>query len=145
MRKALASLPRTVWLLGAISLLNDAASDMIYPLVPLYVASVLMAGPKALGWIEGVAEAASSLLKLFSGALADRMRRIKPFVVAGAMESGRFRADTLIDTAPGSMRVGIKTIQDKHNLGTIDVTTVLAKSSNVGVVKIALTMKPEEM
>ena len=56
MRAALASLPRTVWLLGAISLLNDAASDMIYPLVPLYVASVLMAGPKALGWIEGVVE-----------------------------------------------------------------------------------------
>jgi cell division protein FtsI (penicillin-binding protein 3) len=70
---------------------------------------------------------------------------IKPFVVAGAMESGRFRSDTLIDTSPGSMRVGIKTIQDKHNLGTIDVTTVLAKSSNVGVVKIALTMKPEAM
>ena len=43
------------------------------------------------------------------------------------------------------MRVGIKTIQDKHNLGTIDVTTVLAKSSNVGVVKIALTLKPEQM
>ena len=83
MRRALSGLPKTVWLLGAISLLNDAASDMIYPLVPLYVASVLMAGPKALGWIEGVAEAASSLLKLFSGALADRMRRIKPFVVVG--------------------------------------------------------------
>ena len=83
MRRALASLPRTVWLLGAISLLNDAASDMIYPLVPLYVATVLMAGPKALGWIEGVAEAAGSLLKLVSGVLADRMRRIKPFVVIG--------------------------------------------------------------
>jgi MFS family permease len=83
MRAALASLPRTVWLLGAISLLNDAASDMIYPLVPLYVASVLMAGPKALGWIEGVAEAAGSLLKLVAGTWSDRMRRIKPFVVFG--------------------------------------------------------------
>ena len=83
MRRALASLPKTVWLLGAISLVNDAASDMIYPLVPLYIASVLMAGPKALGWIEGVAEAAGSLLKLIAGVLADRMRRIKPFVVIG--------------------------------------------------------------
>ena len=83
MRRALAALPGTVWLLGAISLLNDAASDMIYPLVPLYVASVLMAGPKALGWIEGVAEAASALLKLFAGTLADRLQRIKPFVVVG--------------------------------------------------------------
>ena len=45
----LRALPRTVWLLGAIRLVNDAASDMIYPLVPLYLTSVLMAGPKALG------------------------------------------------------------------------------------------------
>jgi len=70
---------------------------------------------------------------------------IKPFVVAGALESGRFQPETLIDTAPGSVRVGIKTIQDKHNLGTIDVTTVLTKSSNVGVVKIALSFKPEQV
>ena len=54
--RAALQLPRTIWLLGAISLLNDAASDMIYPLVPIYLASVLMAGPKALGVIEGVAE-----------------------------------------------------------------------------------------
>ena len=83
MRAMLAGLPRTVWLLGFISLLNDAASDMIYPLVPLYVASVLMAGPKALGLIEGVAEAVGSLMKLVAGVLADRMRRIKPFIVFG--------------------------------------------------------------
>jgi cell division protein FtsI (penicillin-binding protein 3) len=70
---------------------------------------------------------------------------IKPFVVAAGMETGRFHADTLIDTSPGMMRVGIKTVKDKHNLGTIDVTTVLAKSSNVGVAKIALTLKPQEM
>ena len=62
-----------------------------------------------------------------------------------AIETGRYDADTLIETSPGALRVGSKTIQDKHNLGTIDVTTVLAKSSNVGVVKIALTLKPEEM
>jgi cell division protein FtsI (penicillin-binding protein 3) len=70
---------------------------------------------------------------------------IKPFVVAGAMETGRYHADTLIDTAPGMVRVGIKTVRDKHNLGTIDVTTVLAKSSNVGMAKIALTLRPREM
>jgi cell division protein FtsI (penicillin-binding protein 3) len=70
---------------------------------------------------------------------------IKPFVVAAGMESGRYHADTLIDTGPGMMRVGIKTVKDKHNLGTIDVTTVLAKSSNVGVAKIALSLKPQDM
>jgi len=70
---------------------------------------------------------------------------IKPFVVAAGMETGRYHGDTLIDTAPGMMRVGIKTVKDHNNLGTIDVTTVLAKSSNVGTVKIALSLKPQEM
>ena len=70
---------------------------------------------------------------------------IKPFVVAAGLESGRYQPDTLIDTGPGMMRVGIKTVKDKHNLGTIDVTTVLAKSSNVGVAKIALSLKPQDM
>jgi len=83
MLKSLKSLPRTVWLLGVISLVNDAASDMIYPLVPLYLTSVLMAGPKALGLIEGIAEAVSSLLKLVAGVLADRSRKVKYWVVAG--------------------------------------------------------------
>jgi len=70
---------------------------------------------------------------------------IKPFVIATAMKTGRFHADTLIDTSPGMLRVGIKTVKDHSNLGTVDVTTVLAKSSNVGTVKIALTLTPEQM
>lgn len=80
---AVRALPRTVWLIGAISLCNDAASDMIYPLVPLYLASVLMAGPKALGLIEGIAESVSSLLKLFAGVLADRSGKVRAWVIAG--------------------------------------------------------------
>ena len=83
MIESIRKLPRTVWLLGIISLVNDAASDMIYPLVPLYLASVLMAGPRALGIIEGVAEAVSSLLKLFAGVLADRTRHVRNWVLAG--------------------------------------------------------------
>lgn len=83
MLKALFGLPRTVWLLGLVSLFNDSASELLYPLVPLYLSSVLMAGPKALGIIEGIAEATSSLLKLFSGVLTDRSRSAKPWVVGG--------------------------------------------------------------
>lgn len=79
----LGKLPQTVWLLGLVSLFNDSASELLYPLLPLYLASVLMAGPRALGLIEGVAEATSSLLKLFSGVLVDRTRSAKPWVVAG--------------------------------------------------------------
>jgi len=51
----------------------------------------------------------------------------------------------VIDTSPGLLRVGASTVKDKRNLGAIDVTTVLARSSNVGVVKIAQTLRPEQM
>lgn len=83
MRHPLAVLPREVWLIGLISLVNDGASELIYPLLPLYLSSVLMAGPRALGLIEGVAEATASLLKLFSGVVVDRTRRMKPWIVGG--------------------------------------------------------------
>jgi MFS family permease len=86
--RSVAALPRTVWLLAAISLVNDAASDMIYPLVPLYLASVLMAGPKALGLIEGIAEAVSSVIKLFAGVLADRTGKTRAWVIAGYAIAG---------------------------------------------------------
>lgn len=76
-------LPATVWMLGAISFLNDAASDLVYPLVPLFVAQVLGAGPRALGVIEGLANATAALLKLVSGALYDRFPRAKGWLVAG--------------------------------------------------------------
>jgi len=83
MIRALLRLPGAVWLLGLVSLFNDAASELLYPLLPLYLASVLMAGPKALGIIEGIAEASSSLLKLFSGVLVDRTGTTKRWVVLG--------------------------------------------------------------
>lgn len=83
MLDAILSLPRTVWLIGLISLVNDAASDMLYPLIPLYLSSVLMAGPRALGIIEGIADATASLLKLFSGVIVDRSGRAKPWIVFG--------------------------------------------------------------
>jgi len=81
--RALFSLPRTVWLLGLVSLFNDSTSELVYPLVPLFLASVLMAGPKALGLIEGIAEATASLLKLFSGVLMDRRGHAKGWVAGG--------------------------------------------------------------
>lgn len=96
---SLRALPRAVWLLGFISLMNDAASEMVYPLLPLFLAGMLGAGPRVLGLIEGLAEAASSLLKLASGVWSDRMRRAKPFVVGGYGVAGLAR--TLIAAATG--------------------------------------------
>lgn len=83
MWRALFQLPRSVWLLGLISLVNDSASELVYPLVPLYLSGVLMAGPRVLGLIEGLAEALASLIKLWAGVMADRSGAAKPWVVAG--------------------------------------------------------------
>jgi len=69
---------------------------------------------------------------------------IKPFVVAAALASGRFHERSVIDTAPGFVKVGIKVIEDKHNLGAIDLATVLAKSSNVAMAKVALALDPQQ-
>jgi MFS family permease len=96
---SLRSLPGSVWLLGLISLLNDAASEMVYPLLPLFLASTLAAGPRVLGLIEGLAEAFSSALKLLAGIWSDRTRRAKPFVVWGYGVAGLAR--TLIAAATG--------------------------------------------
>jgi MFS family permease len=72
-----------VILLGIISLLNDSASEMIYPLLPVFLTSTLGATPLIVGLIEGTADALSSILKLVAGSISDRLPRRKPFVVGG--------------------------------------------------------------
>ena len=69
-------LPRQVIALGFVSLFNDAAGDMVNPLLPALVASV-GGGPEALGVIEGIADAVASLLQLASGYLADRIGELR--------------------------------------------------------------------
>ncbi|MGC9984025.1 MAG: MFS transporter [Polyangia bacterium] len=76
-------LPAAIYAIGATSLLNDASSEMIFPLLPVFLSSVLGASAATLGVIEGTADAAASLLKLVSGALSDRLGRRKPLVVGG--------------------------------------------------------------
>ncbi|MFZ5874813.1 MAG: MFS transporter [Nitrospirota bacterium] len=82
-RRSMLSLPRTVVMLGVVSLLTDASSEMIYPLLPLFLAGTLGAGATFIGLIEGVAESTASLLKLASGWWSDRLGRRKAIVVAG--------------------------------------------------------------
>jgi cell division protein FtsI (penicillin-binding protein 3) len=65
----------------------------------------------------------------------------KPFVLAAALESGDYTPKTIVNTAPGVLRIGGRLVtQDNSNLGRIDLTTVLAKSSNVGMAQVALEM-----
>ena len=85
-------LPRTVVIVGLVSLLNDFASEMVVPLIPLLLATVLAAGPVALGLIEGVADTVSNLLKLWAGRHSDLYgRRRKPYVVFGYLLSNLVR------------------------------------------------------
>ena len=76
-------LPRNVVAISLVSLLNDASSEIIYPMLPAFLALVLGASPKAIGVVEGVAESVSSLLKLLSGYFSDRTGRRKGLVVFG--------------------------------------------------------------
>jgi cell division protein FtsI (penicillin-binding protein 3) len=70
---------------------------------------------------------------------------IKPFIMAAALASGQYHPDSVVDTSPGFLKVGNKVEEDEHNLGVIDLATILAKSSNVGTAKIALSLQPEQI
>lgn len=68
----------------------------------------------------------------------------KPLVIAAALESGAFNPRSVIDTSPGRLSINERIItEDTSNLGRIDLTTVLAKSSNVGAARVALTLEPQ--
>jgi cell division protein FtsI (penicillin-binding protein 3) len=70
---------------------------------------------------------------------------MKPFVVSLALQTGRVRPDTMIQTAPGRIQITGSTISDAHPHGLLSVEQVIQKSSNVGVVKMAMQMQPREM
>lgn len=89
-----------VLILGLVSLLTDVSSEMIYPLLPLFLTSVLGAGPAFLGVIEGVAESTAALLKLASGIWSDRVRRRKRLVLFGYGLSSVARPLVALATGP---------------------------------------------
>lgn len=93
-------LPRTVRSLGLVSLLTDASSEMIYPLLPAFLTGTLRAGPAFLGVVEGLAEAVAAALKVASGRLSDRLPRRKPLVVAGYALSSIVRPLVALATLP---------------------------------------------
>jgi cell division protein FtsI (penicillin-binding protein 3) len=70
---------------------------------------------------------------------------LKPFTIAAALESGKVRPASVIDTAPGTLTIGNATIHDAHHEGALTVEQVIQKSSNVGAAKIALSLSPETM
>lgn len=78
-----AAVPRNIKVLGLVSLLTDASSEAVYPVLPLFLANVIGAPVAAIGLIESVAEATGSIVRVFSGWLSDRLGRRKALVAAG--------------------------------------------------------------
>jgi MFS family permease len=93
------SLPPLVRRLGWVAFFTDAAGDMIYPLLPAFLVS-LGAGAGALGWVEGIAETTSALVKVWSGRVSDRARSRKSFVTAGYGIAAIVRPLLAVATAP---------------------------------------------
>lgn len=82
-KKYFSGIHRNVIILGVVSLLADLSGQMVFPLLPLYITTVLGGGAVAVGLIEGAAEAAASLLKVVSGYWSDKIGKQKPFVFFG--------------------------------------------------------------
>ncbi|HEV7715240.1 MAG TPA: penicillin-binding protein 2, partial [Steroidobacteraceae bacterium] len=71
---------------------------------------------------------------------------MKPFFVAAGLASGKYRENSVIDTSPGYMKVGATIFEEEHgSLGRVDLATILAKSSNIGMGMLALSLEPEQM
>jgi MFS family permease len=76
-------LNKNIIVLSIVSFLTDVSSEMLYPIIPIFLTSVLGAPMSVLGLIEGIAESAASILKAFSGWFSDVFRKRRPFVVSG--------------------------------------------------------------
>jgi MFS family permease len=102
------TLPRNVKVLGLASLLNDIASEIMQPLLPLFLNKYVSASAVLLGTMEGLADSAASLLKLFSGGWSDRLGSRKAFIVAGYALAALARPFTALVTLPWQM-VAVRT------------------------------------
>jgi MFS family permease len=108
-------LPRNVRVLAGVSFLTDVASEMVYPLLPLFLATVLGVSAAGLGVIEGIAESVSSLLRLPAGWWSDRTGRRKPLVVIGYTIAALARP--LIGLAQGAGQVLAIRVSDRFGKG----------------------------
>ncbi len=95
--------PRNVFLLGVTSFLNDFASEMTLSIFPAFFTSVLKSGAGALGLVEGVADGAANVIKIYAGRYSDKLERRKPFVVLGYVVSTATRPLYLLVSSVGGV------------------------------------------
>ena len=80
---SLPHLPRTVWMLGLVSLFMDISSEFIHTVLPIYLTTTLGLSVMTVGIVEGIAEATASIMKVFSGVISDHFQRRKALVLTG--------------------------------------------------------------
>lgn len=83
MKAPMKKIPGTVWALGLVSLFMDVSSELVHSLLPVFMTTVLGASMVSVGLVEGIAESTASIVKVFSGALSDRLGRRKPLLLLG--------------------------------------------------------------
>ena len=76
-------MPATVWALGWVSFFTDVSTELVYPLLPVFLTATLGASMAFVGLVEGIAESTASLLKIASGWWSDRLGKRKPLMIAG--------------------------------------------------------------
>lgn len=118
-------------LLGITSLLTDISSEMVYPLLPIYLVSRLGASPAILGLIEGIAESLASLLKVFSGYFSDKIKVRKPFAILGY--TGSALGKSLLYISSGWGMVLFARVIDRFGKGvrTAPRDALIADSANI--------------
>lgn len=119
-------------LLGITSLLTDISSEMVYPILPVYLVTVLGASPAILGVIEGIAESSASLLKVFSGYFSDKMRLRKPFTILGYAGSTIGKYFLFISTSWGYVLAGRLIDRFGKGIRTAPRDALIADSSREG-------------
>ena len=119
-------------LLGITSLLTDISSEMVYPILPIYLITRLGASPAILGLIEGTAESLASLLKVFSGYFSDKVKSRKPFTILGYASSTVGKFFLFISTTWGYVLTG--RIIDRFGKGVRDAPrdALIAESAKEG-------------
>lgn len=124
-----AKIPRNAWVTGWVSFFMDVSSEMVYPLVPLFLSSSLGVSKSVVGLIEGIAEAAASVLKLFSGALADRCGKNKLLMGLGYGISAASRPVLAVATGWGLVLIARVTDRVGKGIRTAPRDAIIAAST----------------
>jgi MFS family permease len=122
----------TVWILGLVSLFTDISSEMVYPLLSLYLTTTLGATPAIVGIIEGIAESLASLLKTYSGYVSDKIQKRKPLAILGYGSATVGKLFLYLSTSWGWVLAGRVVDRFGKGVRTAPRDALIAEASDAG-------------